>query len=280
MALPVHVGLVSEESSIELAELTQVAAALQKQVLRDFDPIWRVSADVSAFPTLESLPLDYWPIIIKDDIGAAGAAGYHADENGQPFSLVQYSGDWTLTASHELLEMLGDPFGRRLVAGDSLRPDQGRVQYLVEVCDPSEATEFSYRINGLVVSDFYTPHFFDPQPSTGVRYSYTGAITAPRQVLKGGYLSWHVPATNDWWQRTWFGGANPVDRNLGQITARDGNLRRAIDRLTAKDRLEHMKVEPVGMPTAMMAAAAGTPSFDARARALRQCVSTIIAEAT
>ncbi len=88
MALPVHVALVSEDASIELGELMQVAAALQKQVLRDFGPVWQINADVTAFPTLESLPLDYWPIVIMDDIGAPGAAGYHDDRNGQPFSLV------------------------------------------------------------------------------------------------------------------------------------------------------------------------------------------------
>ena len=37
---------------------------------------------------------------------------------------------WSLTASHECLEMLADPFGNRLIAGDSPKPDQGRVQIL------------------------------------------------------------------------------------------------------------------------------------------------------
>jgi len=279
MTLPLHVALVSEESSIDLAELMQVAAALQKQVVRDFGPIWKVNADVTAFPTLESLPLDYWPIVIKDDIGAPGAAGYHDDQNGQPFSLVEYSKDWTLTASHELLEMLGDPFGRRLVAGNSLIKRQGRVQYLVEVCDPSEAAEFSYEINGITVSDFYTPHYFDPKHSGGARYSFTNAIKEPRQVLKGGNLSWVVPGTNHWWQRTWFSGTKPTDRDLGPVQAENGNLRRAIDRLTAPDRLAAMATYQEAAPSALLAAQAGDPSFNGRATMIRGAIQDAIDKA-
>ena len=79
----------------------------------------------------------------------------------------------------------------------SLRADsklQGkRVNYLVEVCDPSEAAEHAYSCNGILVSDFYTPNYFDPVKAGGVRYSFTGAITEPLQVLLGGYLSWQDP---------------------------------------------------------------------------------------
>src|SRR5262245_56840424 len=107
-----HVALVSEEASISMAELMSVAAALAKQATRDFAPHWQGPARVTAFQSLDDLPLDYWPIIIKDDIGDPSAAGYHEDKDGQPFSLVQYSDGWPLTASHELLEMLADPFGR------------------------------------------------------------------------------------------------------------------------------------------------------------------------
>ena len=142
---------------------------------------------------LEDVPTGYWTLLIKDDIQTSGAAGIHEDNNGQPFALITASADineWSITASHEALEMLVDPFGNRLVAGDSPKPDQGRVSFLVEVSDPSEAPDFAYSSNGVRVSDFYTPNYFDPVRAAGVRYSDTGAITSPRQVLKGGYLSW------------------------------------------------------------------------------------------
>jgi len=236
-----QVALVSEESSITPKELTAVAAALQKQVSRDFAPLWHTNADVSAFTSLNEVPLDYWPVVIKDDIGDPSAAGYHEDDHGQPYSLVQYGDDWTLTASHEVLEMLGDPFGRRMIAGQSPKPGQGRVKFLVEVCDPCEATEFSYTVNGFVMSDFYTPHYFDPVKAAGVRYSYRNSISAPREVLKGGYLSWYDPASRNWWQRTWFAGAQPRDKSLAALKIKNGNPRRAIDRVTALERAKAMK---------------------------------------
>ena len=113
-----QVALVSEVAAVSASDLTRASAALQKQAVRDFAPIWDVQATVDAFATLEDVPLGYWPVIIEQDIGF-DAAGIHLDKDGQPFALVNISDGWQLTASHEVLEMLADPFGNRLVAGDS-----------------------------------------------------------------------------------------------------------------------------------------------------------------
>ena len=85
-------------------------------------------------------------------------------------------------------------------------------------------------IDGVVVSDFYTPHFFDPKASAGVRYSFTGALTRPRQVLRGGYLSWLNPETNSIQQLRFFGGA-PIIKDLGAATA-NRSLRESVDTVT------------------------------------------------
>jgi len=230
-----HVALVSEESKITMRELSAVAAALQKQATRDLGPLWTIESTVTAYQSLDDLPLDYWPVVVMDDIKDPSAAGYHEDKDGQPFALVQYSRGWTLTASHEVMEMLVDPFGRRLVAGQSPVKGQGRVRFLVEVCDPSEAAAYAYRINGVVVSDFYTPHYFDPKKATGVRYSFTDAIREPKQVLRGGYLSWYDAESKTWWQRSWFG-AKAVDEPLQGFKATHGNLREALDRYREEER--------------------------------------------
>src|SRR6266404_170431 len=98
-----QVALVSETANITLGALNIVSAAIQKQVSRDLGPIWDIQASVSAFDTLEDVPLGYWQVIIKDNIGY-DAAGIHLNsDNGQPFALVQYSDDWSLTMSHEAL---------------------------------------------------------------------------------------------------------------------------------------------------------------------------------
>jgi hypothetical protein len=245
--LPAHVALVADGAPAEPSQLTLVAAALSKQVLRDFGPIWSVDATVDAFVKLEDVPVDYWPIIVQKNV--QGALGYHEDENGQPFAVVEFAPDWSLTASHECLEMLADPYGRRLRAGNL--PEQavaagvkrGRVEFLVEVCDPSEDGKFSYGINGFAVSDFYTPHYFDPVKAPGVRYSFTGAVEAPRTVLSGGYLSWRNPVDAHWLQLRMFPDnlsrkvphvVDLTDETVFAELAVRTNLRAAVDRVTPR----------------------------------------------
>lgn len=223
-----NVAVVSETERISFSELSRVSAALQKQAMRDLGPVWNIQATVDAFGDLEDVPVGTWPIIIEENIDVPGAAGVHEDSDGQPFSLVTAEEGWSLTASHELVEMLVDPFGRRLTEGQSPKPGQGRVQFLVEPCDPSEAVQFAYVINGVTVSDFYTPKYFSTVFNPADRYSHTGAIKRPRQVLKGGYLSWHDPVTDHWFQETFFTGNKSRFRDLGRLTAAAKSFRRQI----------------------------------------------------
>jgi hypothetical protein len=231
--LPHQVAIVAETTKTHPRTVSRIAAALQKQVIQDFGPIWGIDATVDAFMSLDDVPLGYWPIIVESDIQTPGAAGIHEDKDGQPFALVEHSNTWSLTASHEALEMLADPWGRRLHGGQSVKPDQGRVEYLVEVCDPCETADVAYRINGLLVSDFYTPKYFDSVANPHVRYSFTGAISAPRQVLPGGYLSWHDPTTGHWWQVI-YNGTTPTYRDLGSPSGHE-NLRHFVDGKTPFD---------------------------------------------
>ena len=108
----------------------------------------------------------------------------HLDQDGQPFALVEASPSWSLTASHEVIEMVVDPWGSRTVPGGSPMAGQGLVDILVEVCDPSGGAQWGYTVNGYLVSDFCTPNYYDPVGAPGVRYSFTGALTGPRQILR------------------------------------------------------------------------------------------------
>jgi hypothetical protein len=227
--LNVNLALVSEVPGHDSSDVARVGAALQRQATRDFGPIWDVQATVDAFPRLEDVPVGYWPMIVETDINTPGAAGVHEDKDGQPFALIAMSDSWSLTASHEMLEMLGDPFGKRVIAGRSPKRGQGRVEFLVEVCDPPEADEFGYTVNDILVSDFITPNFYDPKRADGVRYSFTGALPGPRQILRGGYISWHDPVSDHWWQQIWFGQRKQY-RDLGVFDAASGrSLRSWVD---------------------------------------------------
>lgn len=191
------IAVVADARTTDIKALTQAVAAIQKQVDRDVFPLWNVQTSISVFTDPKHIPVGYWPVTLVAQAG--GDLGFHQDEHGQPSSTVEMAGDWTVTLSHECIEMLVDPYGNRMVPGDSPVASQGRVNFLVEVCDPCQGS--GYTVNGIKVSDFYTPHYFDPVRVQGTRYSYTGSLQAPREVLKGGYLSWMTPATGDWWQR-------------------------------------------------------------------------------
>jgi hypothetical protein len=251
-ALIRQVALVSLNPQVSAATVMQISAALQKQATRDLTPIWDVSATVDPFPHLGQVPVGTWPIIIGGNV-PPGAGGFHTDQNGQPLSIVRAFNDINVlcqTCSHELIEMLVDPFGSRFTPGDSPMPDQGRVNFLVEACDPSEAAEFGYTINNLLVSDFYTPNYFDPVQSDGVRYSFTGAITQPRQVLQGGYLSWQDPISKHFFQERKFDGDDPEFVDLGELTDASMAPREFIDRKTDEDTQEALKA---GRKASMMA---------------------------
>ena len=281
-ALPHQVALVSASPSVSFPELSTVAAALQKQATRDFGPIWSVTATVNAFDSLESVPVDYWPVILRDDINEPGAAGYHTDDNGQPFALVQIDNSWPLTVSHETLEMLADPFGNRTIAGSppvgAPKPVSGfkRVLYLVEVCDPCEADTLAYPVNGVKVSDFLTMHYYDPHGAHGVQYSFRGNIQAPHTVLEGGYVSFGNPVTNEWYQIIVQNGQTQL-RDLGKLQRNGRSLRETIDARVREIRsAERYRLKPLA--AAAKASTASTPvreSSEARAKSLREYIKKL-----
>lgn len=230
--LPKHVALVSLSKQLTPSELSQTAASLQKQATRDLGPIWSIDATVDYFPDLKSVPLGYWPIIISENIKDPGAAGFHTDKHHQPYSLVELDDTWQLTCSHEMCEMLVDPYGNKLQSAGSQQLGLSKVNFLVEVCDPCEDASFAYSINGILMSDFYTPNFYDPQAVNGVRYSYTGSITQPCEIKKNGYISWRDTVTKKWYQATFFGGTKPVTKELEGMKDFGTSLRSQVDRLT------------------------------------------------
>ncbi|KAA1054455.1 hypothetical protein [Azospirillum argentinense] len=201
--LPHYIAIVPEGDAEMLESVLRVAAALQVQCTRDFEPHWGIRGVISAFPNLEAVPPNYSSIVIVKSSGSA--AGVHLSDFGQPYAIVQSGRSWSLAASHECLEMLADPLGNRLMvtkrpeqADDVLAKGQDTVEILVEVSDPCAAPEYAYDIDGVLVSDFYTPRYFDITSGAGQRYSFTGSISKPREVLPGGYLHWRDPQTDEW----------------------------------------------------------------------------------
>ncbi len=232
-----QIGLTSKSASVSLADLAKVAEALGIQVNRDLRDIWGVSASVSALPNPDSINPGVWPIFIMDSLPDE-EAGVHLTDHLQPYALVAAGETWSLSASHECLEMLVDPSGNWLISSSAVQVVNGEIQdlgsekyeYLVEVSDPSEDPSNAYMINDVLVSDFYTPRFFDPVVAGGgVRYSFSGKITRPRQVLPGGYLSWVNPQTGKMQQLQYFEQPTIIDLPSPAPTSNRTTLRGRVD---------------------------------------------------
>ena len=219
-----------------------VAAALNVQVIRDLPQFWNIKATVTYLPRGSHIPLGVWPAMLVDQL-PPGEGGVHLDKHNQPYALIAASADndgWTLAASHEIIEMAIDPQGNFVqtsrsieVDGKTIKDSEGEFQYLVEACDPCEAEDYAYLIQGVAVSDFLTPHFYDPGVTPGTRYSFNGSITAPRQILPGGYISWIDPVTEQWQQLRWLdSGQSPEIVTLGEAKQQQ-SLRAWIDGIMA-----------------------------------------------
>jgi hypothetical protein len=232
----IQIGLVDTTGALEADLVQSVAAALNIQVTRDLPQFWSISATVMYLPSPHKVPAGVWPVQLVKSL-PPGEGGFHLDKHKQPYAKViatPKNDGWTIAASHETLEMLLDPYGNRLqssveieIKANKIVDGTGQYGYLVEACDPCEDDKFGYTINGVVVSDFITPHFYDPMVTPGTRYSFTGAIKAPRQILPGGYISW-VNHEADEWQQLQYLSSRPKIINLGKASA-DKSLREWID---------------------------------------------------
>ena len=204
----IQVGLLDKTGELDPGLLHSVAAALNVQVTRDLPQFWNIHATVSSLPK-NKVPSGVWPVFLVKQL-PPGEGGFHLDKHNQPYAEViahPENDGWTVAASHEVIEMLVDPNGNRLessraieIRGGKIREGAGEFEYLVEACDPCEADEYAYSIRGVAVSDFLTPHFYDPVVAPGTRYSFTGALKAPREILPGGYISW-INQENEEWQQ-------------------------------------------------------------------------------
>jgi hypothetical protein len=196
MFTQVAVVPLDDSSGISPEVLLPIVAAIQVQVQRDLGPTWDVHAAVSAFTSLDQVPQGAWPVAVADP-KQVPVDGFHFVMNGLPFAVVGNSEQLSLNLSHEIAEMLVDANGLRTVAGPSPLDQTKTVQYFVEVCDACEHE--TYNINGVEVADFVLPGYYDHDGDhlRARGYSFTGAVSNPRQVLNGGYVTWREPFPGD-----------------------------------------------------------------------------------
>jgi len=137
---PIQISVINASTVVADNDVQPVVDALQKQVTNDFFPAWGVNAQLTFVPTGGTPPPGTWWLSILDDSDQAGALGYHdLTPDGLPIGKVfagtdlKYGMTWSVTASHELLEMLGDPNINLTVF---VQNDQSTgILYAYEVCD-------------------------------------------------------------------------------------------------------------------------------------------------
>ena len=182
---PIHISIINQAKTPIGYDLPTVAAALQMQANEHFCPLWGLQPITVTVDTIA--PYDAWSLDLYDDADQAGELGDHEDTPtdlpvGRVFVATTISDGEIVpvTMSHELLEMLGDPDIDLCVQIEN-------ELYAYEVCDAVE--EQTYLINGIPVSNFVTPAWFRPSSPAGSKFDHLGLVTAPLQLLKGGYIS-------------------------------------------------------------------------------------------
>ena len=191
------IAILNQSTLVSNTDAATITQAVASQVRYDAAPIWDKSPAAVVFYTdPAAVPATAHGIALVDTIQnqPQGVLGFHTeDQGGKLWGVVAAkpeldsgaqvtTGDWSVSSvlSHEVLEMFVDP-NCNLWASDS----KGSA-YSFEVCDPVEAP--SYTVNGVSVSNFVTPSWFDPLAPATAQFDKLGQLHAPFGILKGGYV--------------------------------------------------------------------------------------------
>jgi hypothetical protein len=205
----IHIAVINESTVLTDAEVTPVVAALQKQVTNDFRPVWGVDAELTIVASGTPPPAGNWWLVLLDDTDQANALGYHdLTTEGLPIGKIFAVSDlkagtsWTVTASHELLEMLGDPNINLTVFVQN--SNTAGMLYAYEVCDACEDDSYGYQIDNILLSDFVYPAWFESFRAEGsTQFDRLSKIDSPLKLLTGGYIGiFNVNSGSGWTQVT------------------------------------------------------------------------------
>jgi len=205
----IQISVINESTVLADTDVVPVVAALQKQVTNDFGPVWGTAAQLAIVPKGTQPPSGSWWLALLDDSDQANALGYHdLTTEGLPIGKVFAASDlkagtsWTVTASHELLEMLADPNINLTVFVES--SNSAGVLYAYEVCDACEDDSLGYQIDNVLLSDFVYPSWFESFRTEGsTQFDRMNKMQNPFQLLTGGYIGiFNVNSGSGWQQQT------------------------------------------------------------------------------
>jgi len=192
-------------------EVQQVIRAVNRQIEGDFAPYWSLGARLRLEgrsgnrPSKESLADMRGDAVLYlwDEVDVDDALGYHdLNHRGIPFGFVftelsKAMGEhWSVTFSHEALELIADPEVNLLVAGPHPLEPGRDVFHWYEMCDAVQAE--TYEIDGVEVSNFVLPLYFTGSDEVGGRNDflgsqYDGQTLRSFGVNPGGYVGFFDP---------------------------------------------------------------------------------------
>ena len=191
-----HITVLNGSTKVTNDQAAEMTAAVSHQVHTHVAPAWalggRVSVSFHATPP-KTPPANVLTIVDAITDEPAGVLGYHTeDTKGTQFGVVAagpvldagkqvLTGDWSVASilSHEVIEWLADP-------ACNLWAFDGTARfYPYEACDPCEAP--TYLVDGVSVSNFVLPAWFDTQAKPGTERDHLGLIPGAFQLLPGGY---------------------------------------------------------------------------------------------
>lgn len=205
------ISVVNLSKNIPDARAVEVLRAMNRQLREDFAPHWHVQAQArlemdgkEALTRGVPMRLRGDAIVYLDDNPRSGGLeGYHTQNaQGVPFGVVyaqiaeDLDGTWTVALSHELLELAADPSLNRFAAGPHPVDRHRHVLHWLEVCDPVQ--DDCYKIDGVKVSSFVLPAYFDPSRRDLGRHDFLGGgggkhVIAPFGIAPGGYVTFFDP---------------------------------------------------------------------------------------
>ena len=161
--------------------------ALQKFVDYCFAPVWGTNCHL-LLANEGDMPPDM-VMEFLDNPTVPGAFGFHdVRKTGVPYmqifaSVSKAAGEpLSITASHELAEALVDPSCAICAVGPR------NVIYAYETSDAVE--EKSFPINGLQMSDFVTPEWFESyRKPNSTAFSFLKTVNKPFALDRGGYAA-------------------------------------------------------------------------------------------
>ena len=212
------ISVINHSLIISDEKVQEVIRAINRQITEDFAPYWsfgatlRLEGSIGERPctrTLSDMRGDA-VLYLLDGSNTLSATGWHlANYKDIPYGFVflglceQMKEAWSMTLSHEALELVGDPMCNLLVEGNHPFDRRRRVFHLFEMCDAVQAE--SYFIDGVEVSNFVLPSYFSLGEQEGRRNDFLGR-THNGQSLKsfgmnpGGYLNIYDAKSGKWEQ--------------------------------------------------------------------------------